>query len=341
MTPARPEPGRPGTGQEAAYAVVIPTLGRPALRACLEALAHTAQNGPRPARVLLVDDRPETDREPLPTQSLRSLSDRVTVLTTGGSGPAAARNAGWREASEPWIAFLDDDVVVEADWAADLGAELAEIDDQVGGVQGRLRVPMPTNRRPTDWERTTAGLADSAWVTADMVYRADALARVGGFDERFRRAYREDADLALRILDDGWRLVRGRRRTTHPVRRTDRWASVRAQAGNADDALMSALHGPSWWVRAQAPRGRLPRHLAITAAGAGALLLAGLGRRRASLVAATGWFAGTAEFTLARIRPGPRTLEEVSTMTATSMVIPAAASWHWARGLLRSRRVTR
>ena len=62
-------------------------------------------------------------------------------------------------------------------------------------------VPLPTDRRPTDWERNTAGLAGASWITADMAYRRTALEAVNGFDERFPRAYREDADLALRSAD--------------------------------------------------------------------------------------------------------------------------------------------
>jgi hypothetical protein len=36
-----------------------------------------------------------------------------------------------------------------------------------------------------------------------MTYRRAALTEAGGFDERFPRAYREDADLALRVRDHG------------------------------------------------------------------------------------------------------------------------------------------
>ena len=41
-----------------------------------------------------------------------------------------------------------------------------------------------------------------------MAYRRAALAAVGGFDERFPRAFREDADLALRMMAAGWRSPR-------------------------------------------------------------------------------------------------------------------------------------
>jgi histidinol-phosphate phosphatase family protein len=163
------------------------------------------------------------------------------------------------------------------------------------------------------------------------------LAQVGGFDERFPRAYREDADLALRVLDSGFRLVRGTRRTAHPVRPADRWVSVRMQAGNASDPLMRALHGPDWRARAEAPRGRRPWHLAVTACAATALAAAAARRPRAAAAAALGWAAGTADFAARRIAPGPRTTQEVLTMAVTSAAIPPAATWHWLRGVAQHR----
>jgi hypothetical protein len=235
------------------------------------------------------------------------------------------------------VAFLDDDVRVGARWREALARDLAGADPTVAGVQGVLDVPLPTGRRATDWERNTAGLARAQWATADMAYRTEALKAVGGFDERFPRAFREDADLALRVLDDGWRIRRGGRLTSHPVRPADRWVSVRTQRGNADDALMLRLHGPAWWQRAAAPRGRIRRHAAVTAAGLGTLVLAAAGRRRAAVLAGAGWLLGTAEFAWARIAPGPRTREEVTTMLATSALIPPLAVYHRLAGTLRHR----
>src|SRR4051795_9542194 len=241
--------------------VVVPTIGRPSLDALLDALATCS--GPRPAELLLVDDR--ADGKPLRPE--REGLPPVRVVRAGGGGPARARNLGWRTARTEWIAFLDDDVVPDPDWYEALAADLSGLPADVAGSQGRVRVPLPEDRRPTDWERGTAGLATSSWITADLAYRRSALAAVGGFDERFPRAFREDSDLALRILDTGSRLVRGERWITHPVRPVDRWVSLRVQAGNADDVLMRRLHGPDWRERADAPLGRRPRHLAVTAAG--------------------------------------------------------------------------
>ncbi|MER6119369.1 glycosyltransferase [Streptomyces sp. NPDC001743] len=319
------------------YSVVIPTIGRRCLADCLQALA--AASGPGPYEVFLVDDRPAADG-PLDTRGAGPLTDRLRLLTTGGRGPAAARNAGLREVTTPWVVFLDDDVRVEADWGSRLADDLTAADPMTVGVQGRLTVPLPADREPTDWERCTAGLQEAAWATADMAYRTQALMTAGGFDERFRRAFREDADLALRMMDAGWKLARGGRSTLHPVRPADRMVSVRAQRGNADDALMHHLHGAGWWTRAAAPRGRLPRHLAVTAAALAAAALALAGRRRGAAVAAGLWALGTAEFAWARIAPGPRTAPEVATMIGTSVVIPPLAVRHWAVGRVRHRGAT-
>jgi histidinol-phosphate phosphatase family protein len=319
--------------------VVIPSAGRPSLARLLEALA--AGRGPLPQRVLVVDDRGGRAAPLEHGRELGSLGERVELLRGPGRGPAAARNVGWRAASAEWVAFLDDDVVPTPGWRTALDGDLRGLDAGVGASQGRIAVPLPPHRRPTDWERNTAGLEGARWATADMAYRRAALAAVGGFDERFPRAYREDADLGLRVTRRGWRIVRGSRRVSHPARPADRWVSVRAQAGNADDVLMRALHGPGWRDEAGAPPGRLRRHLAVasTAVLAGGALA---DRRRRLAAAAAGlWLAGTAELALARARPGPRTPDELFTVVLTSAAIPLSAAAHWARGRLAVRRLAR
>ncbi|WP_250037504.1 glycosyltransferase family 2 protein [Paractinoplanes maris] len=306
--------------------VVVPTLGRPSLGTLLDAIAPgVAKHG---FELLIVDDRPEP-HEPLDVEA--------TVLPGPARGPAAARNVGWRAAKHDWVAFLDDDVLPDDDWADRLAGDLAAADDRVGGVQGVLRVPLPADRRPTDWERVTAGLADGAWITADMAYRRDALERCGGFDERLPRAFREDAELAHRVRRAGWTLRRGHRRVTHPVRPESPWVSVRTQRGNADDALLRRLYGPAWRERLEIPPGRRPRHLAITAAGLTALAAAAARRPGLAALAGLAWAAGTAEFAAARIVPGPRDAREVSTMLVTSAVIPPVATYHYLRGWWRWR----
>jgi histidinol-phosphate phosphatase family protein len=237
------------------------------------------------------------------------------------------------------VAFLDDDVVPPPDWRERLRADLRRLGPAVAASQGRLRVTRPHGRRPTDWERNVAGLENARWATADMAFRRAALAAVGGFDERFPRAYREDADLALRLRRAGYELALGEREVEHPVTAAGRWVSVRKQAGNADDALMAALHGRGWRERAEAPPGRLPLHVLTTALGVGALVACAARRPRAAAALGAGWLGATAQFALTRIAPGPRTPDEIATMLVTSALIPPAATAHRAAGEIRARRI--
>lgn len=286
--------------------VVVPTVGRASLGRLLATLASF------PGRVIVVEDRERR-------------------------GPAAARNVGWRASEADWVVFLDDDVVPPEGWTAGLAADLAAAGDRTAGVQGRIVVPLPGDRRPTDWERNVAGLERARWATADMAYRREALQQVGGFDERFPRNYREDADLGLRIVAAGWEIERGRRTIVHPVGPASPWISLRAQAGNADDALMRAIHGRDWRTEAGAPPGRLSRHALTAAAALLSLAARSVGARRTANAAAAVWAALTTELAASRIAPGPKTPEEVATLIATSVAMPFVAVGQRLRGRARVR----
>lgn len=315
--------------------VVIPTIGRASLAILLESLARS--RGPRPAHLVVVDDRPDrTTALPLPIMD-EDMRARTCVVPGSAAGPASARNIGWRWSRARWIAFLDDDVIVDDDWLGCLADDLALLPADVAGSQGRVHVPLPHDRRPTDWERNVAALQGALWITADCAYRRSALLAAGGFDERFARAYREDADLALRITARGGRIVRGSRRIAHPVRPAPWWISVHLQAGNADDAFMDALHGTAWRARASAPRGAFRTHVATVAA---ALLAATALVARRPVVARSAfavWAVQTAVFALRRIAPGPRSPREIAGLLATSAAIPFAAVYHRVRGTVRAR----
>jgi hypothetical protein len=232
-------------------------------------------------------------------------------------------------------------VLPDGQWSQRLAADLACQPSTVAGVQGKVRVPLRSDRPPTDWERHVSGLQDARFATADMAYRRTALVASGGFDERFRRAYREDAELALRLRRAGWGIERGRREVLHSVRAAGPLVSLRLQAGNADDVLMHALHGRHWRRDACAARGRFRRHLMVVAAGAGSALLFILGRPAAARVAALGWLAGVGELAGARIIAGPRTAQEIAKMLATSVLLPFWAVAHRAAGWVRVARLAR
>ncbi|MDQ6933383.1 MAG: glycosyltransferase, partial [Candidatus Eremiobacteraeota bacterium] len=257
--------------------VVIPTIGRPSLGILLASFGEAQETWP--PSILIVDDRQDAS-SPL---DLGAISDaffsRIRILKGRASGPASARNVGWRKATAQWIAFLDDDVIAHPEWLKALRKDLETLGDRVAASQGTVRVPLPETRKATDWERNVACLERAQWITADMAYRRSVLQEVDGFDERFPRAFREDSDLALRVIDAGYEIVKGTRSVLHPVRPANRWISVRLQAGNADDALMRHRYGRNWRERANETRGRFPQYLTTTLCGTVALGAAALGAR--------------------------------------------------------------
>jgi GT2 family glycosyltransferase len=310
-------------------AVVIPTVARRSLLGLVDSLL---EQGAALHEVVIVDDRPLS---PFGPAVLYAGRPRLRRLWSGGTGPAAARNLGWRATDATWVAFLDDDVELPPDWVSSLVADLEQAPDDVVAVQGRVVVPVD-GPRPTDWERQTRGLESAQWATADMAYRRQALLAVGGFDERFRRAYREDADLGLRTSAVG-RIVSGTRAVNHPVRAAQWWVSIARQRGNADDALMARRHGPDWRTRAGAPHGAFRSHVVATTAllTAGALTMR---RSRWAFAPALVWLGSATRFAWKRIEPGPRDRREVATMVVTSLVIPPVAVWWRVHGEVAVRR---
>jgi HAD superfamily hydrolase (TIGR01662 family) len=358
------------------YAVVIPTIGR----SRLAELVACVDGEPAPTCIVVVDDRhnatsdqhARAKRAPAPAAScvldLPATTAPLIIVRTHGRGPAAARNAGWRAVDAEWIAFLDDDVAVPGDWCRRLVQDLTELPDNVAASQAELYVPPPEGRRPTDAERRTMNLSGASWITADMAYRRTALVETGGFDERFPRAFREDADLALRTVQLGYVVVWGERVSTHPLAPSASWRnSLKDQAGNADNALLRAKFGRRWRSLTGTTRGRTGRHLITTAAAiTGAIGCAlsvskryatrpstssghmttssghmTLGSARISTVVAGAaglvWAGLTADFAARRIIPGPRTAPEIGTMLLTSALIPPLAVAHRVRGEIQVR----
>lgn len=219
--------------------VVVPTTGRPGLRPLLQSLL--AADDAEPPEVVVVDDRPDPV-VPLPIGGSRP----PRLVASGGRGPAAARNAGLREASGEWVVFVDDDSELVPGWYAELRRELGCARHDVAGVRGRILASLGDGRTSSEAPAATRpgatmpATAAPPGLAADMAYRRLALLCVGGFEERFPRACREDAELALRVLRSGWRLVQGGGRST-VGRPTAWWRARDAEHVLLGPALMSGL----------------------------------------------------------------------------------------------------
>jgi len=185
------------------------------IRQCLEAVLPLRERGVL-AEIIFVDDGSTDDTrtlvEPYP----------VKIIAGQGRGPGAARNLGWRAATQEHIWFIDSDCVAEADALERLIACLQ--DPRVGGAGGSYG-----NMRP---ESLLACLIHEEIVarhaamppqvnylaTFNVVYRRSVLERIGGFDERFVTA--EDCELCWRVLEQGFTLAfdaQSRVRHFHPM----------------------------------------------------------------------------------------------------------------------------
>jgi glycosyltransferase involved in cell wall biosynthesis len=312
--------------------VVIPTYKRPDLLArCLSAVLR--QGLERDAyEVIVVDDgRDETTRRVV--EAMAAERDAPTLRYTvphGTRGPAGARNAGWRCARGALIAFTDDDTVPEPDWLAE-GERAAQ---RRIAVCGRVIVP-PLSEPPTDHELMTRGLESAEFVTANAFVWRDAMERVGGFDERFTRAWREDSDLQFRLSRLGEVARIDAAAVLHPVR-PERWGvCLRQQRNTFFDALLYKKHPQLYRERIR----RVPPwnyYLVVGLVPAAAVL--GWAGEVASALAALG-IAGLLVLQLAwkRLRKTSHRPSHVAEMLATSALIPFLSVYWRLRGAWRWR----
>jgi glycosyltransferase involved in cell wall biosynthesis len=316
--------------------VVVPTARRPELLSrCLEALL--AQDlPPDQYEVIVVDDAgcQATRRVVESCATARTDGPQFRYLLTAGCrGPAVARNLGWLAAHAPIIAFTDDDCVPCADW---LRRGLAAFDGPapIDGVAGRLVVPLPD--RPTDYERDVANLEGAEFATANCFYRRSAIDAVGGFDERFPIAWREDSDLFFRMLEVDARLIhRPDAVVIHPVRPAAWGVSLRQQRKSMFNALLYKKHPRRYRQRVQAAP---PWHYyAILASVVG--LLVGFTRRDRvlQLGMAALWLSMTGRFCARRLRGTSRAPAHVAEMAVTSALIPPLSIFWRLRGAIRYR----
>jgi GT2 family glycosyltransferase len=235
-------------------------------------------------------------------------------------GPAAARNRGWEAAEGRIIAFIDDDCVPSSRW---LRSGLKAFEEfGVEGVSGQVIVP--TSNEPTDYELNISYLEKSDFVTANCFYLKDSLQELGGFDERFTMAWREDSDLYFSLLDRDAKLATAPDAIVfHPVRQASWGISIREQRKSMFNALLYKKHPLHYREMTNL---RLPGHYYLNVASLLAAMLGGMVQH--TLLAATGltlWFGLSLYFTGLRLERTTHRLRHVAEMAVTSAVVPTLA----------------
>jgi hypothetical protein len=183
-------------------------------------------------------------------------------------------------------------------------------------------VPLPSS--PTDYELNAAGLELAEFVTANCFVRREALARIGGFDERFTAAWREDSDLQFTLLEQGADIATAPEAVVlHPVRPAPWGVCLGQQAKSFFEALLYKKHPRLYRDRI---RPAFPWDYYVIALSLGfAILALAAGAAEIASIAAAVWAWFTARFCALRLRGTSRAPRHIAEMIVTSLVIPLFA----------------
>lgn len=240
------------------FSVVTPTHRRPeSLQRMLAALA--AQDYPFELfEVVVVADG--GDRAFAAELGGRCFPFRLRAFAQDRSGPAAARNRGLAEAVEPYVLFIDDDVLPAPTLIRRHAESHQEDPDAVvigPLLQARAVKPLPWTR----WEWATLmeqydAMQAGKWAptprqfyTGNASVKADHVRAVGGFDTSFKRG--EDVELAWRLQARGLRFVfNPLAQSEHIAERSfDAWLGAAFEYGRSDVMMERVRTGgdlPDW-----------------------------------------------------------------------------------------------
>lgn len=203
--------------------VVVCTYNRARfLSVCLESLSSQTLS-PELFEVVVVDDG-STDSTPAVCSAFQSRLPRYQPIRQVNAGLGAARDRGWRAASAPVVAFLDDDAEAPKDW---LALALERFKSNAGRADAPAVLGGPARGR---WETLRPAWLDdrlAAWLTvwepfaeyresrdehlfvgANMFFLRSALESIGGFDPRLGRRQgsllsHEESELWTRLSASG------------------------------------------------------------------------------------------------------------------------------------------
>lgn len=219
--------------------VIIATLHRPQiLKNCLEALM--IQQGGVSFEIIVVSDGIDEATFKL-ISDLQSTHKIIHIALPNQKGPAAARNAGAHLARGKLIVFTDDDTLPQSDWLHSFWKACQNHPEEAVALTGMTIVPH--GKECTDYEKNISGLEAAEFITANCAVSKSAFNIIGGFDESFTMAWREDSDLHFRLIEKNIPVIKVPEAVVyHPVRHAPWGITMRLEKKNMFNVLLFKKH---------------------------------------------------------------------------------------------------
>ena len=200
--------------------IIIPTKDRAGtLGELLESIRRLRDLAETRPEIIVADNNSQDETRAIAERFAASLPGQIKIIRVTKPGKSATLNEALRLASGDYVAFLDDDVVVDQNWLSSLEDFLLRGEFQAGQGKIGLHSPDaddPKTRQLVSLYRTVPQLDHGPDVEevhslngANCFIARELLYRVGGFDERLgpgASGTSEDVDLARRLSQIGIRM---------------------------------------------------------------------------------------------------------------------------------------
>jgi cellulose synthase/poly-beta-1,6-N-acetylglucosamine synthase-like glycosyltransferase len=175
--------------------IIIPVYNRKNLiKKCLDAALKLRYEN---YEIIVVDDG-STDGTSAVLEKYNKRYKKIKLIKQKNMGTSIARNRAIKIAKGNITAFTDSDCIIKKNWLRELVKPYS--DPKVGGVIGRTFA----DRKGLFWHHMeNAGIA---YIGHNTSYRTRIIKKLGGFDSRFNKAFREDTDMAWRVMDLGYKI---------------------------------------------------------------------------------------------------------------------------------------
>lgn len=183
------------------FTIIIPTVGRPILKECLESIM---KGRALPARIVVIDQGNNLDVAEW-LQDVDDFGVEVLHIRSVGRSPASARNDGMAHVQTMFVAAIDDDCLAEPEWLETIQRHFHNNPKVI--ITGRVEAAgpgIPLSVVTTTTPQLTRRLSIrklTVLASGNMAVSLEMAKIIGPFDENLFTA--EDQDWAYRAMRVG------------------------------------------------------------------------------------------------------------------------------------------